>query len=1313
MARMLGRTMRSAPGEEITTVPDGARVPLTPAQARIWFSTNMFPDSSEYNAAETLSLDVSPSEERLDTALRLLIERHDALRLRFFEDNGQPVQEDSGAFDPPVVWHDLRALGPAEAALRAEEIGNASVCRLLRPDEPPLFRVLAIRLPEGRALIVLVAHHIIIDGLSAGLFLEELATLLSGGTLNSRRTTRFIDYVAWQHDQVDKRRIAKEMDYWSGKLGGELPVVDLPADRPRPTVPTRHGNAAPLIVPREVSDRLKRLADAEGTTMFVTLLAAFKVLLLRMTGQPDLIVGTALAGRDHPVTENLFGCFVKVVPLRSDLAGATSFRDAVRRVHATMVDAQDHQSIPFEQIVANLGIPRELGIHPVFQTYFGLQSIEPIRPAGAQIGRVALLGSDRAKWDLAVSLNDTPDGVDGAIEYSTDLFDADTITRLVGMYLRLLTSVSAEPERPLGEHRLICAAERVRILAGLNPYERPAHPYRTMAEPVEEQAERTPDAVALVSGEESVTYTDLNERANRLASFLRDAGAGRGTFVALCFERSIEMIVAMLAVAKAGAAYLPLDPELPDDRLAFMLGDVDPLLVLSDSRWKSRVPAGSWPVVSLDEEEHLWSGRPAANVACEGSGGHLAYLLYTSGSTGRPKAVAYPADAAITNMFAMQGSYPYEPGDATIFKTSYGFDVSIWEIFWPLFSGARVVVCRPGGHRDPSHIVELIERHGVTMVHLIPTMLQVFLDDLPAGSCRSLRWVLSAGEPITPRMRDALHARLDAQLVNGYGPTETGCATDMILPPDPGAAVPLGRPLRNFRVYLLDEDLEVVPIGTPAEAFIAAEVGLADGYFQRPDLTAAAFLPDPFGPPGARMYRSGDICRYRDDGVLEHLGRKGRQVKVAGMRIELSEVESVLHEHESVAECVVLVAEDARGKSIVAFVVPCDGTEFVASRLSSHAARMLPRHMVPASIHPVSHIPVSINGKTDHTALLAHRRADVEREIVPPAGELETRLADVFRQVLGLAELSVTDSFFTLGGHSLLIFKLISLCSEKLRVRLRVADVFAAPSVRELADRLGTSLEAPEASLVPLAPNPGKPLIVLIHAASGSALPFVDVAGRLGDDFSVFALQAPDTEANRAADTIENLAARYVEAVDGVRGLSPLILVGWSMGGCVALEMARQWRPRGVAVTGLLMLDTWVPPTVVPAVSTQARIRTAIMDLDVLAQEGLTAEEHVSAEMDRLRDVLDRNRDAFLGYSPEWFDGEVDLLYAADRVPELEAGFPDLYWAPDHGWTARVRAVVPHQVDGNHFTVVSKENAATLAETIRDIVAERITFTDI
>ncbi|MET7653909.1 amino acid adenylation domain-containing protein [Streptomyces sp. NPDC005486] len=1321
LERLRSRKSENAAAAGTTRTAPGTRVPLLPAQARIWYFTKRFPHSAEYNLYNTVDLDRAPGRGLLESAVRTLTERHDALRIRIVDVDGVPHQEDPGSVEPAVTWHDLSDLAPQEAADRAAAIAHEGARTPLPTDQAPMFRLSALLLPEGRARLVLGFHHVIIDHWSVTQVMEELTALLAGRTLPPPHGVGYLDYAAAHARAADRATTARELAYWTTRLGGDLPVLDLPRDLPRPATESRAGAFAEFAADPERAERVRAFAARENVSLFVVLLAAYSVLLSRITAQDDVVVGSPLAGRDDETAENVVGCFVKPVALRTDLRGTPDFRALVRQVRDTVLEAQDHQSVPFEQVVAALGVTRTPGVNPVFQTIFGVQ--DGVRLGqGAESAALTVIDTGSARTDLSVSIDDDGPGggFHGLFEYAADLFRPATVEGFARLYLDLLATLVADPQTPVREVPLLSAARRDEILHGLNRYEKPRFGYATLAEPFEEQAARTPDAPALVGDEGELSYAGLNERANRLAHHLAERGVRPGDKVAVCMDRSFTMVVALYAVAKAGAAYVPMDPELPDGRMAFMLEDIRPQLVLADDRGAAQLPAGPWEVLCLTGPDRPWDRGPAHNPRVRTRGDALAFLLYTSGSTGRPKAVAYPVDGALANIFWLQREYPFGPGDANILKTSYGFDVSTWELFWPLYHGARLVVARPGGQRDPEHLLDLTERYGVTTLFFVPTMMEVFLDAAPPGSCRSLRRVVIGGEEVKPRLRDAFHARFDADLVNCCGPTEAGTVVEGVIPREPGVPVlPLGRPCANFRVYVLGPDQEVLPVGMPGEMYIGGEIGLAHGYHQRPALTAERFLPDPFGPVGGRMYRTGDLCRHRPDGVIEHLGRIDRQVKIRGLRIELPEIESVLRDHPDVRACAALAPRSFDGR-IASFVVLEPGAAAGPRELEQHARHLLPAHMVPAAVVAVDHIPYNVNGKIDEPALLDlldTRAAAGSAELVAPEGDTETRLAAIFRSVLGIGELSVTDGFFALGGHSLLVFRLISACVRELGLRPTVGDVFAAPSVRELAARLDAAPAHPadpaRETVVPLVPPQGRPLVLLVHGAGGSALPFRALGEALGDSHDVYAMQAADAPGPGTA-RIEELAARYAQAADAVRGTRPVLLAGWSVGGCIALEMARAWQARGVEVLGTVLLDTWLPPDALADEQAADSARTAFAAMDLLAGEAPTGQDPDDlAEAERLSATLERHRSAFLDYAPSAFAGPVHLLRAAEPFPHPRFRLPAALLAPDHGWGTRISLLTARDIPGNHFTLVAQENATALAEALREIADDALSFDEI
>jgi amino acid adenylation domain-containing protein len=823
------------------------------------------------------------------------------------------------------------------------------------------------------------------------------------------------------------------IDYWRRKLDGHQQVLDLPADRPRAAAPNPAFGSVPVQVGAGTMTSLRSIARAENTSLYVALLAVYKVLLGHLTGQRDIVIGALSA--DEIGSSAMF--------LRTGLDGTPTFREAIRRVGATVGEAVEHP-LPIEEILAELSLPAMDGAISPIQAVFNLA---PHADAGrADVGVLHVVG----RWELALELR--MDGLAGTLSYALDRFDRPTAVRFAAMLVHLLEVLAASPDEPVFALSPVPPAERDRILHALYPYRRPNIEYTTMAQPFEEQVRRSPEAIAVIGDGGSLTYGELNALANRLAWHLRAAGARPGAFVAVTMNRGLELMVALYAVAKSGAAYVPIDPGLPDARMEFMLADSAPVIVLADGQTRVRVPAGSWQVIDIGADAPRWAHQPADDLPAE-VGNHLIHMLYTSGTTGRPKAVAYPVDGALADIFWLHRSYPYGPGDTALFKTSYGFDVSIWEIFWPLYYGGRVAICPPDAHRDPGRLRDVIDRYRVTGMFMVPSMMQPFYDRTAGSSCPSLRWVFCGGESVTPRVRDGFHERFAAELINCYGPTELGCVAETVLPVEPNAPVPIGRPPEHRRVYVLDDNLQPTPIGVPGELYVGGEVGIAQSYHRRPGLTAERFLPDPFGLPGGRMYRTGDVCRFRADGVLEHLGRIGRQVKIRGVRIELAEIEAVLAEHSDVAQCVVTLVPDRNGE-IAAFVTPTAGRSISVAVLAAHARRLLPRHMIPATVTVLDAIPAFVNGKIDVEQLLSlidRRGVTALEPVVEPATDSEARVADLFRRILSVDVVSVTASFFELGGHSLLFFQLIEMCTAEFGVELSVKDMLKTTTARGIA----------------------------------------------------------------------------------------------------------------------------------------------------------------------------------------------------------------------------------------------------------------------
>ncbi len=805
--------------------------------------------------------------------------------------------------------------------------------------------------------------------------------------------------------------------------------------------PTRTATVPVRLDAAVVADLRQLATTATGTGVDAALGAGLQILLAQLSGRREVTVGVRLPGTTHG-----FG-------VRADLTAGQGLRAAIDTFAVTVAEAARHA----EDLS---GITDELRAATAQEPFVdAVLELHTDAPDAVELAVHEALVA--ARPPISLSLRDGPATITGEMRYRIDHFDAAGAARFAEMYSHLLGALAAEPDEDALAISPVPPAERERILLRLNPYRRPHITHTTMAQPFEEQARRTPDAVALVGDQGLMTYAELNGRANRLAWELRANGARPGAFVAVSMPRSLDLMVALYAVAKSGAAYVPIDSDLPDARMSFMLEDSAPVMVLTDEQTRTRIPSGSWRVLAVDTDFARWAAQPDVDLPPE-DGNHLIHMLYTSGTTGKPKAVAYPVDGALADIEWLHRSYPYGPGDTALFKTSCGFDVSIWEIFWPLYHGARIAICPPESHRDPAALRDVIDRYQVTAMFMVPSMMPSFFAHTQEGSCPSLRWLFCGGDAVTPLVRDGFHERFSGSIINCYGPTELGCVAETVLSVEPGAPVPIGPPVEHRRVYVLDDRLQPLPIGAVGELYVGGDVGIAQSYHRHAGLTAERFSADPFGRAGGRMYRTGDLVRYRPDGVLEHMGRVGRQVKVRGVRIELAEIEAVIAEVPDITQCVATVVPDSEGE-IAAFAVAVPGAAMSAPTLFGHARRVLPAHMVPSTITVLEAIPTFVNGKIDQGRLLTliDRAGIVEpAPYEQPETVTEARIAAFFAQVLQMDRVSVTTKFFDLGGHSLQVFSLIELCTEEFGVDLAVRQVLRDLTPRALARLIDAELEA-------------------------------------------------------------------------------------------------------------------------------------------------------------------------------------------------------------------------------------------------------------
>jgi amino acid adenylation domain-containing protein len=1027
----------------------------------MWVLEQLQPGSVFYNMSLPVEVLGPLNISVLERSLTEIFRRHEALRTVFPIIDGQAVQLVTPAQAVRLPVTNISHLPVDTREAETQRLINALTHEPFDLEHGPMWRARLLELGPEEHVVVLVVHHLVFDGWSRGVLTREVG-LLYNAYLKGQPSPlpelpmQYGAYARWQRQTLNGELLDEQMRYWQEQLGGELPVLELPADRPRPPVRTRRGAAASIRFHRSLGDALKELSRREGVTLFMTLLAAFQTLLYRYTGQSDLIVGTPISGRQRRETEQLIGFFINTLVLRTQLNGNLKLRDLLHRVREVVLQAHDHQDLPFEKLVDALQPKqRDLSHTPIFQVMFAFMNAPEQAVEMPAMTLTPLQTESRmAEFDLTLNLSDSESGLMGGFEYS-ELFDAATMERMVVHYRMLLESMVADPEQTIGELQLLTAEEQEQLLQW-NDGRTDFGEHRCLQQLIEAQVERSPEAVALVYEKQQLTYAELNRHANQLAHYLQALGVGPEVLVGVLMERSLELVVGLLGVLKAGGAYVPLDPGYPEERLRTMVTDAGIAVVLTQERVAAVLSEPSVPVVCFERDWERIATESEQNPQSAVVPENLAYVIHTSGSTGTPKGAMNTHRAIGNRLRWMQERYQLTAADRVLQKTPMSFDVSVWEFFWPLLEGARLVVARPGGHQDPEYLLGLIEREQITTLHFVPSMLQQFLaQGGVAQQCQSVRQVMCSGEALSLELQERYFEVLSAPLHNLYGPTEAAvdvtsweCRRD-----ERGTSVPIGEPIANVEVYVLDEQMRLAPVGVVGQLYLGGEC-VGRGYVRQPALTAERFIPHPYSRTGGeRLYRTGDEGRYRADGNLEYVGRADQQVKLRGYRIELGEIEAVLRQHEAVQDAaVVLHAETGEQKRLVAYVV--SEAQPTTSELREFMQQRLPMYMLPSVFVFLEALPLTTSGKLNRKALPApdsSNRPALAKEFVPPRTPSEEAMARIWTQVLGVEKIGVHDNFFELGGHSLLATAMISRIRTSFSVELPVNYIFEAPTVAKLA----------------------------------------------------------------------------------------------------------------------------------------------------------------------------------------------------------------------------------------------------------------------
>jgi len=1047
-----------------------ANNPLSFAQQRFWFLDQYEENSSVYNVSRSFRLKGQVDAAALENALAAVVARHESLRTTFVTIDGEPVQRigPPGAFRLTIV--DLASLPPDDRERQLDRMLLEESRRPFRLSEDLMLRAVLYRLGPGDQALILATHHAASDAWSMEILLRELsesyAALQQGvGPALGPLPMQFAQFAREQRKLLHSPEWKRDLEYWKRQLEGIPSLLRLPADHPRPARETFRGSRMTRRLPRPLASALARLARDSGSTLFMTLLCAFKTLLARYTGEEDIFVGSPVAGRSRLESEAMIGLFVNTVVLRTDLGGDPTFREALQRVRDVALEAFSHQEFPFEKLVEELQPQRELSHSPLYQVMFALQNTTQavLNLPGVVVMPISL-DPGTSKLDLTWEMTEYPDRLELRVEYNVDLFREATIARMADHFAVLLEGIVADPDQPISRLPLLTAAERRLIL---ETWSRPDEPDRSMADArprpaprtacfhqaFEEHAASNPDRAAVVFHDETLTYGQLNEQANRLAHYLQSLGVGPDRRVAICLDRSPRMLAALLAVAKAGGAYVPLDPDWPSARLQLLMQDIQAPVVLTEEQLLPAFGDSAARFICLDRDAALFERESSENPVSDVAPDHLVYVIYTSGSTGLPKGVLVPHRGLMNFLSAACVAPGMNANDAILASIRLSFDAAAIELLLPLVAGARIVLADKDAARDGFQLLELIRRHGVNTLLAIPSGWEMLLQagTLPAGIK-----ALSGGEVLSPKLAAAICAQ-SRELWNMYGPTEVSICSTMEKV-DPEGAITIGRPIPGAEAYVLDRCGQPVPAGLPGELYLGG-VGLARGYWNRAELTDERFVPHPFrDDPRARLYRTGDLVRWRDDGRLEYLGRVDQQVKVRGFRIELTEIESVLAGHPQIEECAVLAHKaDAAGAQLVAYFTPRTGETIETAHLRRWLGRQLPDYSLPARFVRMTSLPRLPNGKIDRKAL-PERSAEQPSRTRPEttdANPIEQVILRIWTEVLGRDDIGLRDNFFELGGHSLLAMRVATRLQDRLQVDVTVRTVFEAPTIAALAHAVG------------------------------------------------------------------------------------------------------------------------------------------------------------------------------------------------------------------------------------------------------------------
>lgn len=1294
---------------------------LSPIQQANWFLAQFSP--AGVSDKQSLALQLSGSDPAaLQAIWQQLVARHPGLRTLYREDR-QDVRA-----QVPLSFRTVDAASWSEEEFQ-RNLQQYAIDPFVLEREAGLRLVCFLRSAE-RIVLLITLHQLAGDRDSLLWLVEEFYQCHQGSPTLPEPPPSYLDSVGSEAAFLESDAGQRARQFWREKLGGELPILDFPSPNARPTVRTYNGARCGFSLDAQLVRSLREFATAAGTTPNFVVLAAFKVLLHRFTRETDILVG--VEGDRDGAFAGTIGNFSNLLVLRDEMVGTVSFDCLLQQILATATEAEAYRAYPFSCLIQDLQAAASLNRSPVCQAAFRWRSLAPLARVTQLLaaGTLSELPLQKAEFDLTLEVLDL--GADCwqlAYIYNRDLVGAETIAGLGEQLRVLLAGIVADSQQEIALLPLLPEGDGARLQAW-NQTQKDYDLSRCLHQWIEACVARCPEAVAVSFEGRELTYSELNARANQLANYLQKLGIGPDVLVGICADRSLEMVVGLLGILKAGGAYVPIDPNYPEERVAYLIDDARAPVLLTQRNLVDRLPIGEARAVCLDRDWPEIAAEATANLPVATTPESLAYVIYTSGSTGKPKGAMNAHRGICNRLLWMQDEYGLGPGDRVLQKTPFSFDVSVWEFFWPLMVGATLIVAKPGGHQDSSYLVETIAREGITTLHFVPSMLQIFLEAAGLDRCTALQRVICSGEALPLELTQRFFSTFDCELHNLYGPTEAAIDVTswQCQPHSSLRSVPIGYPIANIAIHILDERLQPLPIGAPGELHIGG-VGVARGYRNRPDLTAAKFISDPFCTEGT-LYKTGDLARFMPDGAIEYLGRIDHQVKIRGFRIELGEIENTLCQHGQVRECVVVArTPKTGGKQLVAYFVASGEDVPTPQQLRSYLKDCLPEHMVPAAFVGLEALPLTPNGKVNRRALPAPELASFNRSdrIVAPRNETETQLVQLWSELLEVEPISVDANFFELGGHSLLAIKLMSQIQQRFGKNLQLATLFTSPTIAELAEVLaGNASQQLNLPIVPIQPKGSKQPFFCIHPAGGHVLCYVGLSRYLGKDRPFYGLQASGFNPGEEARTsVEAMAADYARAIQEFYPEGPYQIGGWSFGGVVAYETAQQLRAAGREVSLLALLDSYVPILLdnakviddVYLVGVLSRVFGGMFGLDNLVEpeelDGKTVPEKIDYIIDKARkvgifppdveqqqnrrilDVLVGTIKATYAYERRPYPGKVTVFRAREK--HVMAPDPTLVWVELFSVLAAAEIEIV-DVPGHHYSFVLEPHVRTLAQ---------------